>query len=204
MGVFPDFQIEAKLASAGIVGIDEVGRGALAGPVIAAAIILPYEAKDIWLSYGITDSKKLTARKREELYDILIAQCQYATGMASSEEVDEYNVLQATMMAMRRAAEKMPAFELSWRLIDGNRSPWPQDKRALTVIGGDSKSITIAAASIIAKVTRDKLMQDQACTHPHYMWEENKGYGTTKHLAAIREFGPSPLHRQTFLKRLLA
>jgi ribonuclease HII len=193
----PDFFYEkrvGKLHAGPIAGIDEAGRGPLAGPVVAAAVILdPANVPD-----GIDDSKKLSPAKREKLF-MRINEVALAVGVgeASVAEIDAINILQATFLAMRRAVETLspaPAFAL----IDGRDVPaLPCPGEA--IVKGDGKSLSIAAASIIAKVTRDRLMLRLALAHPGYGWERNKGYGTKAHMDAIRRLGPTPHHRRAFV-----
>lgn len=179
-----------------ICGVDEAGRGPLAGPVCAAAVILP-ERLEI---PGLTDSKKLTDKKRRELFPLIQEQAvAYGIGFASQQEIDEINILQATFLAMQRALEKLPV-KPDLALIDGNRTK-DFGLPVKTVVKGDSLSANIAAASILAKVTRDNLMQEMAETYPEYGFEVHKGYGTKAHYAALREHGPCPAHRMTFLKK---
>lgn len=182
-----------------ICGVDEAGRGPLAGPVFAAAVILP-EGEII---EGINDSKKLTPKRREELYDII---CQKAVAWASASAdekvIDDINILNATFLAMKNAVEKLP-IKPSFVLVDGNRLPdisIPSE----AVVKGDSKSINIAAASIIAKVERDRYITEMTKLYPEYGFEKHKGYGTKAHTEAILKYGPSPIHRQTFLKNILS
>lgn len=190
-------EIRAKGFTA-VCGIDEAGRGPLAGPVVAAAVILP---DGIQLP-GVNDSKKITEKKREMLFDFVKEHAlAYGIGKASQTEIDEINILQATFVAMRRAVEalQIPA---DYALVDGNRIqglPIPAE----TVIGGDGKVLSIAAASILAKVTRDRYMRDIAAQYPEYGFEKHKGYGTKAHYAAIEQYGICPLHRKTFLKKVL-
>ena len=179
-----------------ICGVDEAGRGPLAGPVCAAAVILP---KDLELP-GLTDSKKLTDKKRRELFPLIQEQAiAYGIGFATEQEIDEINILQATFLAMQRALNQLDR-KPDLALIDGNREK-DFGVPVKTVVKGDSLSANIAAASILAKVTRDNLMQEMAETYPQYGFEIHKGYGTKAHYAALREFGPSPIHRMTFLKK---
>lgn len=175
-----------------IAGVDEAGRGPLAGPVVAAAVILPDDHEIV----GLDDSKKLTAKKRERLEKQIMAGAIFSIGQCSEGEIDELNILQATMLAMHRAVDG-----LSQRpdqiLVDGNRLPsWPYQAQA--VIGGDAIHPCISAASILAKEYRDRLMIAAAGEYPQYGWQSNKGYGTAAHLAALKKYGPSPLHRRTF------
>lgn len=179
-----------------VCGVDEAGRGPLAGPVCAAAVILPPEL----VIPGLNDSKKLTDKKRRELYDVITAEAvSYGIAFASEKEIDEINILQATFLAMARAMEKLtPQPELA--LIDGNRAK-DFGLPVRTIVKGDSLSASIAAASILAKVTRDRLMEQYDEAYPQYGFAIHKGYGTKRHYEALREFGPSPIHRMTFLKK---
>lgn len=179
-----------------ICGVDEAGRGPLAGPVCAAAVILP---KDLEIP-GLTDSKKLTDKKRRELFPVIQQQAvAYGIGFASHREIDEINILQATFLAMQRALDQLTV-KPDLALIDGNREK-DFGIPVRTVVKGDSLSANIAAASILAKVSRDNLMQEMAESYPQYGFEIHKGYGTKAHYAALREFGASPIHRMTFLKK---
>ena len=194
-----EYNIEKDRISEGytvICGTDEAGRGPLAGPVCAAAVILP-TGLDL---PGLNDSKKLTDKKRRELYDVIIREAvTYGVAFASETEIDEINILQATFLAMERAMQKLsPQPELA--LIDGNRAK-DFGLPVRTIIKGDSLSASIAAASILAKVTRDRLMEEYDAQYPQYGFAVHKGYGTRRHYEALREFGPCPIHRQTFLKR---
>ena len=179
-----------------ICGVDEAGRGPLAGPVCAAAVILPPNL-DI---PGLNDSKKLTDKRRRELFPIIKEQAiAYGIGFASHEEIDQINILQATYLAMERAMAAL-SVKPELALIDGNRAKdfgLPVE----TVVKGDSRSASIAAASILAKVTRDDLMLQAAEEYPQYQFEIHKGYGTKAHYAALTAHGPSPIHRMPFLKR---
>lgn len=180
-----------------ICGVDEAGRGPLAGPVCAAAVILPYNI-DI---PGLNDSKKLSDKKRRELFPILCEKAvAYAIAFAQHKEIDEINILQATFLAMERAINGLN-MKPDFVLIDGNRTK-DFGIPAETVIGGDGKSASIAAASILAKVTRDNYMMEMAEIYPNYGFEIHKGYGTKAHYASIIENGPSPIHRISFLKKL--
>ena len=177
-----------------ICGIDEVGRGPLAGPVVAGAVILP---KDCDILY-INDSKKLSEKKREELYDIILEKA-VATGIgyASVDRIDEINILQATFEAMREAISKL---EVSPDILLNDAVTIPQvDIKQVPIIKGDAKSISIGAASIIAKVTRDRLMVDYDTVFPEYGFASNKGYGSAQHIEAIKKYGPCPIHRRTFI-----
>ena len=179
-----------------ICGVDEAGRGPLAGPVCAAAVILP-EHLEI---PGLTDSKKLTDKKRRELFPIIKEQAvAYGIGLASEAEIDEINILQATFLAMERALAQL-SVKPELALIDGNRAK-EFGLPVKTVVKGDSLSANIAAASVLAKVTRDDIMTAMAEEYPQYGFEIHKGYGTKAHYAALTEYGASPIHRMTFLKK---
>lgn len=194
------WSIENELYDSGITvlcGVDEAGRGPLAGPVCAATCILP---RGIEIK-GLNDSKKLSEKKREELFDVITASARsYGIAFATVEEIEEHNILGATFIAMNRAiAQLEPVPELA--LIDGNRSAGILIP-ARCVIKGDSLCADIAAASILAKVTRDRYMLQMAEEYPQYRFEQHKGYGTKLHYEALREFGPSPIHRMSFLKKM--
>ena len=175
-----------------IIGVDEVGRGPLAGPVISAAIVLNKEK----IPEGINDSKKLSKKKREVINEELISQHSFAIGIASVEEIDKINILQASLLAMKRAVLNLN-IQPQTILVDGNKLP-DLEYNMYSIIKGDSKSISIAAASIIAKVYRDKLMQDLSLQYPGYYWEKNSGYGTKQHLLALNNLGVTPIHRKSF------
>ena len=180
-----------------ICGVDEAGRGPLAGSVCAAAVILP---PDLELE-GLNDSKKLSEKRREALYPLICEQAlAYGIAFASEQEIDELNILQATFLAMRRAVGQLGQ-KPDLALVDGNREPDFGDIPVRTIIKGDSRSANIAAASILAKVTRDRFMLEQDAVYPQYGFAVHKGYGTQKHYAALREFGPCPIHRRSFLKK---
>ncbi|ALR20454.1 ribonuclease HII [Sphingobium baderi] len=189
----PDFTHELRHHPGLVAGVDEAGRGPLAGPVVAAAVIL--HAKDC--PDGLNDSKQLTAARRAKLeVEIKARALCWGVAIASVAEIDSLNILWATMLAMKRAMEALNA-DCAHVLVDGNRCPdwrWP----ATAVVEGDAKCLSIAAASIIAKETRDRIMVEASARHPHYGWESNKGYGSPYHLAALREHGPTPLHRRSF------
>jgi len=179
-----------------ICGVDEAGRGPLAGPVCAAAVILPEHLE----LPGLTDSKKLTDKKRRELYPVIKDQAiAYGIGFASEQEIDEINILQATFLAMQRAMDQLTV-KPDLALIDGNREK-DFGIPVKTVVKGDSLSLNIAAASVLAKVTRDDLMMEKAKEFPQYGFDIHKGYGTKAHYAALTEYGPSPIHRMSFLKK---
>ncbi len=181
-----------------ICGIDEVGRGPLAGPVVAGAVILPKDCKILY----INDSKKLSAKKREELYDVIMEQAvAVGIGMASPQRIDEINILQATYEAMREAIQKL---SIKPDILLNDAVTIPQvDIRQVPIIKGDAKSISIGAASIVAKVTRDRLMEEYAKVLPEYDFASNKGYGSAAHIAALKQYGPSPIHRSSFIKNFV-
>ena len=185
--------------SLGVVcGIDEAGRGPLAGPVYAAAVILP----DDWEPSGLNDSKKLTPRMRDRLFDEITANAAaYSIAFATEKEIDEVNVLQATFLAMRRALEGLPVVP-DFALVDGNRDPGLGIPTRCEV-KGDGRFACIAAASILAKVSRDRVMAEYDALYPQYGFLRHKGYGTKEHCEALRAFGPCPIHRRSFLGKIL-
>ena len=193
------WEIEEALTSQGITaicGVDEAGRGPLAGPVCAAAVILP----DHLEIPGLNDSKKLTDKKRRELFPVIKEQAiAYGIAFASEQEIDEINILQATFLAMQRAIDQLEG-KAKFALIDGNREK-DFGLPVMTVVKGDSRSANIAAASVLAKVTRDIYMEELAEKYPQYGFEIHKGYGTKAHYAALSEHGASEVHRKTFLKK---
>ena len=196
----PSFEYEEKHYAEGytyVCGCDEAGRGPLCGPVVAAAVILPRGL----VIEGLDDSKKLTEKKRERLFEVIKEKAlAYAIAEASAAEIDEINILNASMLAMRRAVEALP-IAADFALIDGNTSRGfaiPTE----TVVGGDAKSYSIAAASILAKVTRDRGCAELDKEYPEYGIAKHKGYPTKDHMEAVRVHGPSPIHRRTFLKFL--
>ncbi|MDX2073391.1 MAG: ribonuclease HII [Alphaproteobacteria bacterium] len=195
----PNFEYEQQHAGL-VAGIDEAGRGPWAGPVVAAAVIL--DVKNI--PQGIDDSKKLSAAKREALFDFIMQHAQVGVGLASVDEIDQLNILGATKLAMQRALTALPV-RADVALVDGNQPP-KLPCTAISIIKGDSKSLSIAAASIIAKVTRDRMMCELAREFPHYGWEKNAGYGTALHQKGLAEFGVTPHHRRSFapIRELLA
>ena len=180
-----------------ICGVDEAGRGPLAGPVYAAAVILPRDA----VIDGLNDSKKLTEKKRDALFDVITERAlTYGIASASVEEIEEFNILNATFLAMNRAVAKLdPAPELA--LIDGNRNTGIA-MPSRCIVKGDSRCADIAAASVLAKVSRDRYMLNLAEKYPQYHFEQHKGYGTKLHYEALREYGPSPEHRPSFLRKM--
>ena len=196
----PRFDQQFRDACNGIVcGVDEAGRGPLAGPVYAAAVILspdrPIE--------GLNDSKKLSEKKREALYDVIVEYAEaYCIASASVAEIEEHNILGATYLAMTRAVQGL-SVQPNLALIDGNRIPPQLGIAAQTVVKGDAQSESIAAASILAKVTRDRLLIEMDARYPQYGFAVHKGYGTAAHTAALKEFGPCPEHRPSFLKKIL-
>ena len=177
-----------------LCGIDEVGRGPLAGPVVACAVILPKDSKILYLN----DSKKLSASKREELYDVIMKEAvSVGIGMRSPERIDEINILQATYEAMREAVGKL---EVMPQLLLNDAVTIPQITiPQVPIIKGDAKSVSIAAASIVAKVTRDRLMEEYDSVFPEYGFASNKGYGSAAHVEALKKYGATPIHRKTFI-----
>ena len=194
------WRIERELRAAGvesICGVDEAGRGPLAGAVYAAAVILPFEIA----IPDLNDSKKLTEKKREKLYKIIIdSAVSFAIASADQKEIDELNILNATYLAMNRALETL-SVKPKISLVDGNRSSGITHKNRC-IIGGDGISASIAAASILAKVSRDRYMLEMAELYPQYAFEKHKGYGTKLHYERLRKYGPCELHRVTFLRKL--
>lgn len=182
-----------------IAGCDEAGRGPLAGPVVAAAVM--FEKKTFHKE--INDSKQVSEKKREVLYEWILQNClSYGIGIVSQEEIDKINILQASLKAMKKAVTHL-TFKPNLILIDGNKS-FHSEIETKTIVKGDSKSFSIAAASIIAKVTRDRIMKEAHEKFPEYQWKQNKGYATQTHRDAVKKFGASPFHRKTFLKNILA
>lgn len=194
----PDFSQEIRFGRESgkiICGIDEVGRGPLAGPVVAAAAILPQDFP-VEILAKIRDSKKMSEAAREKIYEPLTAHCRFAIAEASVEEIDTLNILWATLLAMQRAVGKLNA-KIDVALVDGNRLP-KLDCEAVALIKGDNQSYSIAAASIIAKVYRDRLMKKLAETFPFYGWDRNAGYGTSEHMDALARYGATECHRTSF------
>ena len=193
-----DFDKEIRQTYPVFCGIDEAGRGPLAGDVYAAAVIFD----DDTFIEGINDSKKLSAKKRDALYDEIIAKAKsYCIATASVEEIAELNILEATMLAMKRACDGLSC-KCGIALVDGNKAP-NLDCQVQTVIKGDATSASIAAASILAKVSRDRYMNEMAKLYPQYGFEKHAGYGTKAHREAIIEYGPCPIHRELFLRKIL-
>lgn len=195
----PDFSLEDAARAEGfamIAGIDEAGRGPWAGPVVAAAVILDQAALPAALAEGLDDSKKLSAARREALFALLPGFARIGVGRAEVDEIDRLNILQATFLAMTRAAAALSSVP-DLALVDGNRPP-ALACAVRCVVGGDGRSLSIAAASVVAKVTRDRVMTELALRHPGYGWERNAGYGTAEHQAALARLGPTPAHRRSF------
>ena len=197
----PDYSYEISAKENGynyICGVDEAGRGPLAGPVCAAAVILPEGA----VIEGLNDSKKLSEKKREALFDVVKETAiAWSVAFASVEEIEEHNILNATFIAMNRAIEGLKT-KADFALVDGNRVPRDIKIPCQTVVKGDSLSMSIAAASILAKVTRDRLMLELDEKYPLYEFKKHKGYGTALHMELIRKYGPSECHRPSFLKKI--
>lgn len=193
-------EYERKYASCGLIcGIDEAGRGPLAGPVVAAACILPTDCEILYLN----DSKKLTEKRREELFvEIQEKAVSFGVGIVSPAVIDEINILQATYEAMRQAVEKL-SVRPDVFLNDAVVIPGIDESRQVKIIKGDAKSVSIAAASILAKVTRDHMMEEYDRLYPEYGFAKHKGYGTKAHLDAVREHGMCPIHRRSFLKKFM-
>ncbi len=197
----PDLELENAARLKGytaVCGVDEAGRGPLMGPVCAAAVILP-EGVEL---EGVNDSKKLSEKKREALFDVIKEKAvAYCVAFASVEEIEEFNILNATYLAMNRAIEGL-SVPADYALIDGNRLPKDIKIDAETVVKGDAKSLSIAAASILAKVSRDRLVLEYDKELPAYGFAAHKGYGTAAHIEAIKKYGPSKYHRPSFLKNI--
>ena len=198
----PDYEFEKAAVNSGfscICGVDEAGRGPLAGPVCAAAVILPEGA----VIAGLDDSKKLTEKKREKLYDIIkTTAVAYSVAYGTLEEIETVNILEATYLAMNRAIEGLN-IKPDFALIDGNRVPRGIKIPCETIVKGDSKSMSVAAASVLAKVTRDRLMLEYDKKYPEYNFKKHKGYGTKEHTELIKQYGPCEIHRFSFLKNIL-
>ncbi len=189
-----DFSLEDQCDGV-VCGLDEVGRGPLAGPVVAACVVIPFEKRDLDFVADIQDSKKVSAKKREILYDKIMEHFPCAVAEVSPYEIDELNILQASLLGMKLAHDEVGNIDYS--LVDGNKSP-ALSSQSMTVIKGDQKSKTIAAASIVAKVHRDRIMSALAEEYPHYGWESNSGYPTKQHREAILQYGITPEHRKSF------
>ena len=198
----PDYEYEKAAVSRGfkyICGVDEAGRGPLAGPVCAAAVILPEDA----CIPGLIDSYKLSEKKREQLFDVITEKAlAYSVAYGTLEEIEEFNILEATFLAMNRAVEGLK-IKADFALIDGNRAPKGMKIPCETVVKGDSKSMSVAAASVLAKVSRDRLMLEYDEKYPLYDFKKHKGYGTKEHTELIKKYGPCEIHRLLFLKNIL-
>lgn len=198
----PDYEFEKAAVNSGfscICGVDEAGRGPLAGPVCAAAVILPEGA----VIEELDDSKKLTEKKREKLYDIIKETAvAYSVAYGTLEEIETVNILEATYLAMNRAIEGL-SVKPDFALIDGNHIPRGIKIPCETIVKGDSKSMSVAAASVLAKVTRDRLMLEYDKKYPEYNFKKHKGYGTKEHTELIKQYGPCEIHRFSFLKNIL-
>lgn len=192
----PDFSLERSLGGARVAGIDEAGRGPLAGPVVAAAVVFDAHGITPELAAGLDDSKKLSRPVRAALFELVSARAATGVGIADVAEIDRHNILEATMLAMRRAFDALPAPAL-YAVVDGNRAP-QLGCPTRCLIGGDGRSLSIAAASIVAKVTRDRIMAALARECPGYGWERNAGYGTREHREALRTLGVTRHHRRSF------
>jgi ribonuclease HII len=180
-----------------IAGVDEAGRGPIAGPVVAAAVIFKRSTR----LKGVNDSKKLSEKEREKLFDkIILSALTYSVAAVEQSVIDDINILNATMLAMKQAVENLK-LKPDLVLVDGNRQ-FPSDIPVIPIVKGDSKSFSIAAASILAKVTRDRLMRNLSIYYPEYLWAQNKGYPTKYHREIIKQIGSSPIHRKTFLKNI--
>lgn len=197
----PDFSCEQALNVSGLIfGFDEAGRGPWCGPVVAACVCWPNGNIPLELAEQINDSKKLSAKKREKLFPLIMhSNAIVGVGQASAKEIDDINILQASFLAMKRAWEDVvrQGYHPDFALIDGNKLPnWSLPMQA--VIGGDAKSLSVATASIVAKVTRDRLMIELAKQYPVYGWDKNAGYGTKTHIEALEKYGVTPHHRKTY------
>ncbi len=200
-GKMPDFEIENNINGLS-VGVDEAGRGPWAGPVVAGAVLFKNKNLPNELICGLDDSKKLSAKKREKLYEMLFNEqnngnLEIGIGQASAREIDELNILQATFVAMKRAVSQIKT-EHNAVLVDGNQNPKCFNCQTQTCIGGDAKSLSIAAASIVAKVYRDRLMKQLAEKYPYYAFEKNAGYGTKAHVEGLKAYGITPEHRLSY------
>lgn len=181
-----------------VCGVDEAGRGPLAGPVCAAAVVLP---RGLILE-GVNDSKKLTEKKREALFDVITQQAvDWSVAFATVEEIEEINILNAAMLAMKRAVEGLES-PVDFAIVDGNKKP-PLKIDCEAVVKGDANSMSVAAASILAKVSRDRILRQYAVDYPQYGFDKHKGYGTKAHVEALKKYGPCEVHRPSFLKKIL-
>lgn len=197
----PSFDIEDRLDGLA-AGIDEAGRGPLAGPVVASAVIIPSDVRDMDFIQSLNDSKKVTKKRREALYPLIKQHCIVGVGIVEPRDIDSLNILQATFKAMKLAtanlSECIHYTKPEWLLIDGNKAPLSKHYKIKTVVKGDSLSCSIAAASIIAKVTRDSIMEELHEKYPHYGWNSNAGYGSQSHRDAITQHGYTIHHRKSF------
>ena len=186
-----------------VAGVDEAGRGPLAGPVVAAAVVIEKYVPEFKM---IDDSKKLSEKKRELLFDAILENCKVGVGIVNSTEIDKLNILNATFLAMKNAISELTeeGVEFSKVLVDGNHKIRGYSGQQEAIVKGDSKSLCIAAASIIAKVTRDKIMEKYAVIYPEYGFEKHKGYGTKQHRDALLKYGSTDIHRKSFLTKILA
>ncbi len=198
----PDFEYEKIAADRGfkyVCGVDEAGRGPLAGPVCAAAVILTPDT----VIEGLDDSKKLSEKKREALFSVITEKAlAYAVAYGTLDEIERLNILEATFLAMKRAVESLPV-PADYALIDGNRVPRGLPVPCDTIVKGDAKSCSIAAASVLAKVSRDRLLSEYDREYPQYNFKKHKGYGTKEHIDLILKYGPCEIHRLSFLKNIL-
>ena len=195
----PSFLYE-KSVEGEVLGIDEVGRGCVAGPVVAAGVILNNNIN----TCEINDSKKLSAVRREKVFTYLSSNCDYVVKLSSVEEIERINILEASLLAMRRVIKNVSNSKYNYIFVDGNISPEPTMSNIINIISGDKKSLSIAAASIIAKVTRDSIMDRLDKKYPKYLWKKNKGYCTRYHIDAIRQYGITPYHRKSFLRKVFS
>ncbi len=193
MKINPDFSLEIASGADVVAGVDEAGRGPLCGPVVAAAVVFP--RFDVEIPVVIRDSKQMSEKQRALAYDWIVTNTQWAVGQCSPEEIDELNILWASMLAMQRAIDNLSC-KAQFCLVDGNRLP--KDLTGMAVVKGDAKSLSIAAASVIAKETRDRLMRDLAQQFPQYGWDKNAGYPTKSHLQAIEKYGINQHYRKSF------
>lgn len=189
----PSFNLENESGYPVVAGLDEAGRGPLCGPVVAGAVVFP--KRDIEIPVIIQDSKKMTPKQRAKAYDWIVDNTIWAVGQCSPSEIDELNILWASMLAMKRAYDNLKC-QVDFCLVDGNRVP--EGLQGLAVVKGDAKSVSIAAASIIAKETRDKIMTELSVQYPQYEWNKNAGYPTSSHLQAIEKYGINQHYRKTF------
>lgn len=190
----PDVSFEAQYAGKRVCGVDEAGRGPLAGPVVAAAVILPLSSS---LPPSLNDSKKLSPARRAQLYDWITTHAHYSVAVVEAAEIDRLNILRASLLAMKQAVDALtPQPDVA--LIDGNAAPPISTCHVQTIVKGDARSLSIAAASILAKVTRDRIMQRLAAHYPQYGFDRHQGYGTSAHLEALLRYGACPEHRRSF------